>query len=74
MLFVGQGVSGVGIATQRDIGPAGADFLQHLDVPAGLHLDLDALIAGRQLSFDLLQQLVMRILNADADAASDFAP
>ena len=68
-----KGVRRVGIAAQQDVGPAGANFRQHVDVPAGLYLHFDALIAGGQLGFDLLQQLLMRILNADADAAGDLA-
>ena len=43
----------------------------HVDVPAGLDLHLDALVAGRELGLDLLQKLRDRILDADRDAARD---
>ena len=39
-------VGGIRVATQRDVGPARADALEHVDIPPGLHLDLDAPIPG----------------------------
>ena len=71
---VGQRVGGVGVGHQQDVGKALAHLAHHVDVPAGLDLHLDALIAGRQLGFDLLQKLRDRILNADRNAARDLAP
>ena len=69
-----EGVCRVGVAAQQNVRPATANLVQHVDIPAGLYLDLDALIARSQFSFYLLQQLLVRILNADADAAGDLAP
>src|SRR5207253_1421785 len=39
-------IGGVGVAAQGDVGPAVADGLEDFGVPAGLALELDALIAG----------------------------
>src|ERR1017187_8642297 len=70
---VGQGVGGIGVTAQQNTRPARADLLQYFDVPARLHLDLNALVSGGQLGFDLLQQLLVRILDTDAHATGDFA-
>ena len=40
-------------------------------IPARLDLDLDALVAGRQLLLDLLHQLIERVLDADRHARRD---
>jgi hypothetical protein len=47
-------VGGVGVAAQRDIGPARADFLQHIDIPARLHFHLDAAVTGGQFDLDFI--------------------
>ena len=70
---VGQRVSGVGVAAQQNAIPAGTNLLQHLDVPSRLHLDFNALVSGGQFGFDLLQQLLVRILDTDAHATRDLA-
>src|SRR3974390_1459291 len=48
-------VGGVRIATQHDAGPAGANPFEHINVPPGFHLQLDALVSGSKFGSDLLQ-------------------
>ena len=74
MVDVGQGVGGVGVGHQLDGGEALAHLADHVDIPAGLDLHLDALVAGGEFGLDLFEQLRDGILNADGDAAGDFAP
>src|ERR1039458_3691529 len=71
---VGQGVGGISVTAQQNTRPARADLLQHFDVPARLHLDLNALVSGGQLGFNLLQQLLVRILDTDAHATAEPVP
>ena len=73
MVGIGQRVGGVGVGHQLDGGKALAHLAHHVDIPAGLDLHLDALVAGGQLALDLLEQLRHGILNADGDAAGNFA-
>src|SRR5579863_2661426 len=73
MLDFVQGISGVGVTTEYDVRPARTNTFQHLQVPARFHLHLDATIAGRELSLNLVEKLVDRILNADRNTARDFA-
>ena len=73
VLGVGQGVRGVGVHHQLDGGEAFAHAADHVHVPAGLDLHLDALIARGQFHFDLFEQLLHRILYADGDAAGNLA-
>src|ERR1035438_7152530 len=70
---VGKGPRGISVTAQQNTRPARADLLQHFDVPARLHLDLNALVSGGQLGFNLLQQLRVRILDTDAHATDDLA-
>src|SRR5215469_11059774 len=65
-------VGGVRVDAQQDVRPAGAHFLEDVEIPAGLDLQLDAPIAGIEFSLNFLQQLLGRILNANRDAAGDF--
>ena len=74
MLRVGEGVGGVGVGHQADIGEALAHAPHHVHVPARLDFDLDALIAGGEFAADLFDQLLDRILNADRNPAGDLAP
>src|SRR5579859_5338471 len=41
-----EGVGGVRVATEGDVGPARADAFENVDVPAGLDFDFDATVAG----------------------------
>src|SRR5450759_3984266 len=70
---VGQGVGGVGVGHQLDRGETFAHAADHIDVPAGLDLHLDALIARGQFDLDFFEQLLHRILYADGDAAGNLA-
>jgi hypothetical protein len=72
-LRIGQRVGRIRVGHQQDIGEPFADFAHHFDVPARLDLHLDALVAGGEFGFDLLQKLRHRILNSDGDAAGNFA-
>src|ERR1035437_8062059 len=73
VLGVGEGVGGVGVGHQLDRGETFAHAADHIDVPAGLDLHLDALIARGEFHLDFLQQLLHGILNADGDAAGNLA-
>src|SRR5208283_5677847 len=73
VLGVSQRVGRVGVAAQQNIGPEGADLFKHLKVPASFHFYLDTLVSGGQFGFNLLQQLLVRVLDADADPACDLA-
>ena len=70
---VGQRVGGVGVGHELDAGEALAHAADDVDVPAGLDLHLDALVAGGELGLDLLEELLDGVLDADGDAAGDFA-
>src|SRR5260370_14757244 len=74
MLKLIERVGGIRVHTENDIRPAGADLLQHIQIPSRLHLDLDPPVSRRQLRFDVLQKLFRRVLNADRNAARDLAP
>ena len=74
VLGVRQRVRGVRVRHQLDRGKPLAHPPHHVHIPARLDLHLDALVAGRQFAFDLLEQLLHRILNADRNAARDLAP
>ena len=65
-------IGGIGIATEHDLRPTGADFLEDLDVPARFALDLDAAVAGIQFGVDFFQQLFVRVLDADGNATGNF--
>src|SRR5689334_21253363 len=67
-----QRISRIGIATQDDLRPASADLFKDFHVPSGLALYLDAAITGVQLSLNFFQQLLVRILNPNGNAAGDF--
>ena len=54
---VAEAVGGVGVHHQRDVAEARADGRRRLDVPARLHLDLDAPVAVGQFGADALDQL-----------------
>ena len=73
VIGVGQRVGGVGVGHQLDGGETLAHAADHVHVPTGLDLHLDALIARRQFDLDLLQQLLHGILYADGDAAGNLA-
>src|SRR5260370_36838853 len=49
-------------------------FADHVHIPAGLDLHLDALVARRELRFDFLEKLRHRLLDSDRDPARNFAP
>src|SRR5215469_3548843 len=66
-----EGVGAVGVATQHDRRPAAANRLEHVDVPTGLDLHLDAAVPGLQLGLDFFEQLRDGILNADGNPASN---
>ena len=68
---VGDRVRGVGVDHQRDALEARADRAHRVDVPARLHLDLDALVAGGELALDFREEIVERVLDADRDARRD---
>src|SRR5579871_143735 len=65
-------ISGIGIATEHDLRPACADFLEDLNVPARFALDLDSAVARVQLGLDFLQQLLVRVLYANGNATRNF--
>ena len=71
MIGVVQRVRGVGVDHQRHVAEPRADALHRGEIPAGLDLDLDALIAGRQLARDFLLELIERVLDADGNAGRD---
>src|SRR5215468_7419329 len=68
-----QCVRGISVATQKNIRPALADSFENVHVPSRLTLDLNPPIAGGEFSFNLLEQLLHRILDSDGDAARDFS-
>ena len=68
---VGERVGRIRVAHQPDIAEFFAHALDHIVIPVGRDLDLDALIAGVELGANLFQKLLDRILNADRDAAFD---
>jgi hypothetical protein len=68
---VDDAVCGVGVTTELDIGPAAAHLFEDFGVPAGLALELDALVAGGKRLFNLIQQRGLRGLDTDGDAAGD---
>ena len=55
----------VGIAAEKNIRPARPDLCQNVNVPSWLYLYLDALITGGEFSLDFVEQLRVRILNAN---------
>src|SRR5215469_764613 len=58
-------VGGVCIAAEHDVVPALSDSLKDMVVPAWLALQLDPLIAGFELKFNLFDQLFKRRLNSN---------
>ena len=52
-----QRVSGVGVTTEHDFRPAGANALQHIYIPARLDFYLDSAISGSKFGLNLIQQL-----------------
>ena len=54
-----QRVGRVGVTAQQDVRPTVADLAQDLQVPARLAFYLDPPIAGGQLGFNFLQQLLV---------------
>ena len=73
MLDLIQCISRIRVYAEYYICPARTDFLQHIQIPSRLHLDLDAPVSRRQLGVDLLQKLFWTVLYADRDAASNLA-
>ena len=73
VVYVGDAIGRVGIATQQYLRPARAHSLEDFSVPARLALQLDALIARLKLLCDRLQQRRGRRLNSDRDAARNHA-
>ena len=71
MVGVVEAVGGVGVAAEEDVRPALADHGEDFGIPAGLALELDALIAGGDFFGDGLHELLGRGLDADGDAAGD---
>ena len=70
---IGERVGGVRVRHQLDGGEALAHLPDHVHIPAGLDLHLDALVAGGEFGLDFFEELRHGILNADGDAAGDFA-
>src|SRR5215471_3119826 len=68
-----QCVRGISVATQENIRPALADSLEDVHVPSRLTFDFNPPIAGAELGFNLLEQLLHRVLDSDGDAARDFS-
>src|SRR6266496_6046209 len=73
MSKVREAVRGIRVTTKDDPGPALADFFEYINVPAGFYLDLDSLISGGMLGFDLFKQLLVRVLDSDRYSAHDFS-
>ena len=71
MAGVGQRIRGVRIDHQRHVAEALADVLHCGEIPAGLDLDLDPLIAGGELPVNLLAELIEAVLNPDRDAGGN---
>src|SRR6185503_17783132 len=71
MRGVSESVSRIGVGHQQNIGKFVAHLTNYVDVPAGLDLDLDALVAGVDFGLNLFEKLRDGILNADGDAAGD---
>src|SRR5579872_7232517 len=71
MRGVSESVSRIGVGHQQNIGKCVAHLADHIDVPAGLDLDLDTLVAGVDFGLNLFEKLRDGILNADGDAAGD---
>ena len=55
VFYLVERVGGVGVAAQCDVGPARADFLQHVYIPARFDLHFDAAVARRQFDFDFIE-------------------
>ena len=55
---VGEAIRGVGVDGKLNIGEPPAHLFNDSDIPAGLDLDLDALVARRQLRLDLADQML----------------
>jgi len=53
-------VSGVGVATESDVGPAVADGLEDFGIPTRLALQLDALVASGEFGGDLVHEALER--------------
>ncbi len=65
---VGQVIDAVGIHLELELGPGVAHGARRFDVPTGLDLELDTLVAVPQVGVDHLEQGVDVLLDADADA------
>ena len=68
---VGERVGAVGVDLQRHFGPALADSADHVHVPAGLDLELDAAIPLGDVLGHPVEQRIERRLDADAHADRD---
>src|SRR5258708_25266095 len=64
-----QRVGGIRVTTEHDFRPTRADFGENFHVPTRLALDLDSAVAGIQFSFNFLQQLFVRVFNANGNTA-----
>jgi len=71
MFEVTGAIRGICIAAQQNPRPAQANLGQHFQVPPRFHLDFDSLISGAELGLNFLQQLFVRVLNADGNAAGN---
>src|SRR6185312_13869594 len=69
-----QSVSGVGIGHQLDVGKTFANLADHVHIPAGLDLHLDALVTSGEFGFDFADKIRCCILNADRYSAWDLTP
>src|SRR5262249_11599676 len=67
-----QRVRGIGVANQNNIRPGLGDSPEDIKPPSGLTFDFNPPIAGAELGFNFVEQLLHRILDSDGDAARDF--
>src|SRR5882724_2251054 len=65
-------VSGVSVYHQLDAWEILPQALHLIEILAGLDLDFDPLVAGREFLFHRCNEFIQRIFDADGDAASDF--
>src|SRR5215469_18359235 len=68
-----EGIGGVSVAAEQDVGPPRADFFEDVYVPAGFDFHFDAAVSGGEFGLNLVEQLVDGVLDADGNAALDFA-
>ncbi len=55
------------------VGKLFADAADDVDIPTGFDFDLDALVAIGELAFDAGEEVVDGVVDAEGDAAGDFA-